>query len=92
MCIRDRIDRFCNKEHRLIKFLMKNSKILADQVPGLWNKMLRVLTQADGNKLVQEVNLILDDLRKITDLEIHVPDGLFLSKDDLVKDDSFIDL
>lgn len=89
-CIK--IDRFCNKEHRLIKFLMKNSKILADQVPGLWNKMLRVLTQADGNKLVQEVNLILDDLRKITDLEIHVPDGLFLSKDDLVKDDSFIDL
>lgn len=54
--------------------------------------MLRVLTQADGNTLVQEVNIILDDLRKITDLEIHVPDGLFLSEDDLVKDDSFIDL
>ena len=89
-CIK--IDGFCNKEHRLIKFLTKNSKILGDQVPGLWNKMLRVLTQTDGNKLVQEVNLILDDLRKITDLEIHVPDSLSLSKDDLVKDNPLIDL
>ena len=61
-------------------------------MPGLWNKMLRVLTQTDGNKLVQEVNLILDDLRKITDLEIHVPDSLSLSKDDLVKDNPLIDL
>ena len=80
---------FCNKEHRLMKFLEKNSQFLEDKVPGLWNKILRVLVQEDGKTLIQEVNLILNDLRKIADLEVHVPDCLFLSEDDLLKADRF---
>ena len=72
----------CNKEHRLIQFLIKNGRVLREQVPGLWNKMLRVLLEERGNTLVSEVNLILSDLRKITDLGIHVPDSLFLSDKD----------
>lgn len=81
-CIK--INGFCNKEHRLVKFLEKNSKILEDKVPGLWNKMLRILIQEDGTALVREVNLILDDLRRITELEIPIPDYLFLSNADVI--------
>lgn len=74
---------FCNKEHRLVKYLMKNSNVLEDKVPRLWNKILEVLQEEDGNTLVQEVNLILDDLRRITDLGIQVPDRLYLTKTDV---------
>ena len=81
---------FCNKEHRLVKFLKKNSKDLEGKVPRLWNKILKVLMQEDGSTLVQEVNLILDNLRKITDLEIYVPDSLFLSESDLMEVDRFL--
>lgn len=83
-CIK--ISGVCNKEHRLVKFLEKNSKILEDKVPGLWNKMLRILIHKDGTALVREVNLILDDLRRITDLGIPIPDYLFLSKGDVIRD------
>ena len=81
---------FCNKEHRLVKFLKKNSKDLEGKVPRLWNKILKVLMREDGSTLVQEVNLILDNLRKITDLEIYVPDSLFLSESDLMEVDRFL--
>lgn len=81
---------FCNREHRLVKFLEKSGKVLKDKVPGLWNKLMRVLMQEDGKDLVREVNLILGDLKKIADLEIHVPDHLFLSEQDLAEDDHFI--
>ena len=80
---------FCNKEHRLVKFLEKNSKVLEDKVPGLWNKILGALMQNERNTLVQEVNLILDDLRKITDLGIYIPDSLYLTKTDIVENDAF---
>ena len=50
--------------------------------------MLRVLLAKRGNTLVSEVNLILGDLRKITDLRIHVPDSLFLSEKDVEESDS----
>ncbi len=80
---------FCNKEHRLVKFLEKNSKVLKSKAHGLWNKILRVLVQEDGNTLVQEVDLILDDLRKITDLEIYIPDSLYLTKTDVAENDAF---
>lgn len=36
------------------------------------------------NTLVRDVNLILNDLRKITDLEIPIPDRLYLSKADVI--------
>ena len=81
---RIKINESCNKEHRLVKFLEKNSRILEDKVPGLWNKMLSVLTQEYGTSLVRDVNLILNDLRKITDLEIPIPDRLYLSKADVI--------
>lgn len=84
-----RIKGFCNKQHRLVNFLENNSKVLEDKVPGLWNKILGVLTQKYGEILVQEVNLILDDLRKITDLEIYIPDSLYLTKTDVVENDAF---
>lgn len=83
-CIK--INESCNKEHRLVKFLEKNSKILEDKVPGLWNKILSDLMQKEGTDLVRDVNLILNDLRKITDLEIHIPDYLFLSEVDVIQE------
>lgn len=83
-CIK--INESCNKEHRLVKFLEKNSKILEDKVPGLWNKILSDLMQKEGTDLVRDVNLILNDLRKITDLEIHIPDCLFLSEVDVIQE------
>lgn len=81
-CIK--IKTHCNKEHRLVKFLEKNSKILEDKVPGLWHKMLSFLMNEYGTTLVRDVNLILNDLRKITDLEIPIPDSLFLSEADVI--------
>ena len=45
--------------------------------------------QNERNTLVQEVNLILDDLRKITDLGIYIPDSLYLTKTDIVENDAF---
>lgn len=83
-CIK--INKSCNKEHRLVKFLEKNSKILEDKVPGLWNKILSDLMQKEGTDLVRDVNLILNDLRKITDLEIHIPDCLSLSEVDVIQE------
>lgn len=70
----------------MVKFLEKNSKILEDKVPGLWNKILSDLMQKEGTDLVRDVNLILNDLRKITDLEIHIPDCLFLSEVDVIQE------
>ena len=58
-------------------------------MPGLWNKILGALMQNERNTLVQEVNLILDDLRKITDLGIYIPDSLYLTKIDIVENDAF---
>lgn len=81
-CIK--IDNYCNRDHLLLKFLEGNSKILKDKVPGLWHKMLRVLIQEHGTVLAREVNHILNDLRKITDLEIHIPDSLFLPVADVI--------
>ena len=46
--------------------------------------MLRVLIQEHGTVLAREVNHILNDLRKITDLEIHIPDSLFLPVADVI--------
>ena len=78
-----KIKTYCNKKHRLVKFLEKNSMILEDRFPGLWHKMLSSLMQEYGTALVRDVNLILNDLRKITDLEIPIPAWLFLSEMDV---------
>lgn len=74
---------FCNMDHRLSQFIIKNGDLLHQKVPGILKELIRVLQEEGGDKLIQAVNDLLTRLRSLPGQPITVPDDVFLTAEDL---------
>ena len=74
----------CNEYHRLSQFILKNGNELNKYVPGIFKELLRVLAEDEGDKMIGNVNRLLENLRKFPGRLFEVPEELFLSKEDLI--------
>lgn len=74
----------CNEYHRLSQFILKNGIKLNQYVPGIFKELLRVLAEEAGDKLIGNVNSLLENLRKFPGGLFEVPVELFLSEKDLI--------
>ena len=78
------IDRhFCNADHRLSGFMLKNAELLQQKVPGILKEMIRILQEGNGQKLILEMNDLLNRLRSFPGQPIQVPSDLCLTMEDL---------
>ena len=75
--------RFCNAEHRLSQFMLKNADLLQQKVPGILKEMIRILQEENGEKLISGINSLLNRLRSLPRQPIQVPSDLFLTIEDL---------
>lgn len=76
---------FCNASHRLSKFLLQNAELLQRHVPGILREIIWTLQAESGEKLISDVNSLLERLRNLPNKLIQVPADLFLSMEDLLK-------
>lgn len=74
----------CNEYHRLSQFILKNGNELNKYVPGTFRKLLRILGEAEADKLINGVNHLLEHLRKFPGGLFEISEELFLSKEDLI--------
>lgn len=74
--------RFCNAEHKLSKFMLKNAELLQQKVPGVLKEIIRILQEEDGEQLVSKVNDLLECLRSMPGQPVQVPVDLFLTTED----------
>ena len=74
---------FCNADHRLSRFMLKNAELLQKKVPGILKEMIRVLQEGNGQKLILEMNALLNRLRSFPGQPIQVPSDLCLTMEDL---------
>lgn len=74
---------FCNAEHRLSQFMLKNADLLQQKVPGILKEMIRILQEKSGEHLISEINSFLNRLRSFPGQPIQVPSDLFLTIEDL---------
>ena len=74
----------CNEYHRLSQFILKNGSKLKKYVPGILKELLRILAEDERDKLVGNVNSLLENLRKFPGGLFEVPDVLFISEKDLI--------
>ena len=73
---------FCNAEHRLSQFMLKNADLLQQKVPGILKEMIRILQEENGEKLISGINTLLNRLRSFPGQPILVPSDLCLTMDD----------
>lgn len=79
-----RADRYaCNECHRLSQFIITNGVELNSHVPGVFRELLRILAEDEGNQLIDNVNSLLEYLRKYPGGLFAIPEKLFLSERDL---------
>lgn len=74
---------FCNAEHRLSQFMLKNADLLQQKVPGILKEMIRILQEENGEELIFWINSLLNRLRNFPGQLIQVPSDLFLTTEDL---------
>ena len=74
---------FCNADHRLSKFMLENAELLQQRVPGILKEMIRILQEANGEKLISGINDLLNRLRSLPGQPIQVPSDLCLTTEDL---------
>lgn len=74
---------FCNMDHRLSQFIIKNGDLLHQKVPGILKELIRVLQEEENGKLIRAVNDLLTRLRSLPGQPITVPDDVFLTAEDL---------
>lgn len=74
----------CNEYHKLSQFLLKNGMRLNKYVPGIFRELLRTLAEDDAGKLIDNVNRLLDNLRKYLGGKFEVPEELSLTEKDLL--------
>lgn len=74
---------FCNADHRLSRFLLKNADLLRKRTPGILREFIRTLQEEGEENLVSGVNALLDRLRSLPGQSIQVPADLFLTMEDL---------
>lgn len=74
---------FCNAEHRLSQFLLKNADLLQQKVPGILQEMIRILQEESDEALISGINSLLDRLCSFPGQPILVPSDLYLTAEDL---------
>lgn len=74
----------CNEYHRLSQFILKNGIKLRKHVPGIFRELLRILAEEEGDELIDNVNSLLESLRKFPGGLFEVSEELFLSEKDLL--------
>lgn len=74
---------FCNAEHKLSQFMLKNADLLQQKVPGILKEMIRILQEENGEELISGINSLLDHLRSFPGQSILVPSDLYLTAEDL---------
>lgn len=74
---------FCNADHRLSKFMLKNADLLQQKAPGILKEMVRILQEENGEQLISGVNNLLHRLRSFPGQPIQVPSDLDLTMEDL---------
>lgn len=77
--------RFCNADHRLSKFMLRNADLLQEKVPGILKEMIRILQEESDEQLISGINDLLDRLRSLPGQPIQVPSDLYLTTEDLYK-------
>lgn len=74
---------FCNANHRLSKFMLKNANLLQEKVPGILKEMIRILQEESSEQLISGINDLLSRLRSLPNQPIQVPADLYLTMEDL---------
>lgn len=74
---------FCNADHRLSQFMLKNADLLQEKVPGILKEMIRILQEENGEELISGINDLLDRLRSLPNQPIQVSSDLYLTMEDL---------
>lgn len=74
----------CNEYHRLSQFILKNAIELHKYAPGILREFLRILAEDGDGELINNINNLLDSLRKFPGGLFAVSEDLFLSEKDLV--------
>jgi EAL domain-containing protein (putative c-di-GMP-specific phosphodiesterase class I) len=83
----------CNEYHPLSQFIINNGCKLNERVPGIFNEMLRILseegilldevTEEDcKEQVIEKMNKLLENLRKLPGGLFNITDNLFLSDKD----------
>lgn len=72
----------CNINHRLSQFIIKNCEKLNNSMPGIFNEILRVLSEEESG-LIKNINEMLFYLRTLPEGLIDIPENIFLTEDDL---------
>lgn len=80
----------CNEYHRLSQFILKNGVKLNKYVPGIFRELLRVLAEDNGSTLIDNVNGLLESLRKFPGGLFEISEELFLSEEDLFDEEPFL--
>lgn len=74
---------FCNADHKLSKFMLKNADLLQEKVPGILKEMIHTLEKKSREQLISSINDLLNRLRSLPDQPIQVPPDLYLTTEDL---------
>lgn len=82
-----RMFRYYNQDHHFSQWLIKNGKELREQVPGIYNHLLKIMIlERNKDELRLRVNGLLDRLRMYNNNHFHVSDELRLKESDFAGD------
>ena len=74
---------YCNEAHPLSGFLIRNRGWLETHTPGLFREIMESLAEDDREELIPRVNRCLQHLREYPGDKPQVPEGAFLTEEDL---------
>lgn len=73
---------FCNEQHVLSQFILKNGEKMREYVPGILEEMLRTLAEDEMDSIINNVNNLLLCLRNLPEGIFQVPGDLILTESD----------
>jgi hypothetical protein len=74
---------YCNEDHPLSGFLIRNRAWLENHTPGLFWEIMKSLAEDNDISLIRYVNRCLQHLREYPGDKPQVPEGAFLTEADL---------
>lgn len=73
---------YCNEDHPLSGFLIRNRAWLENHTPGLLREIMESLAEDDREELIPRVNRCLERIREFPGDKPQVPEGAFLTAKD----------
>lgn len=73
---------YCNEDHPLSGFLIRNRAWLENHTPGLLRESMESLAKDDRKELIPRVNRCLEGIRGYPGDKPQVPEGAFLTEED----------